>query len=224
MRQIMSGCQGGRVKWVGDTQTLWESFFHIGRVANNIVATDAILEIIFSPQTTPGDAVRFEPGTHWFGTVDDQSKRFQMPIGGLEKERVYIFAFEARLYPAKNHRQHVATAILRYSFQGDQKVMTQDVFVDRMSEERLHKQVDTHVEYIFHILDGLRTNDPQVMIAGYQARLEILRNEGGDPDQIDLLERAIEKIMVDGTLEGLSEYEKRRLRADSRSTMKLLGF
>ena len=48
MRQIMEGCRGARVKRVSNTDALWRSFHHIGEVAQNIVATNAELELAFS--------------------------------------------------------------------------------------------------------------------------------------------------------------------------------
>jgi len=218
MRRIMEGCQGGRVKSVSSTDTLWESFHHVGEVARNIVATDAELELVFPPEVTPGDVFRFEPGTHWFGTIDDRSKHFHTHIGGLEKGRVYIYAFEARLYPSTKERERITTATLRYSFQGDQGLIKQDIFVDRTHEQWRHDQVDKEIEYLFLVLGGLRTDDPQSMLASFQARLEILRDEGGDPAQIELLDKAIVKLASEGTLEGLSEFDLRRLRADSRTS------
>ena len=214
----MEGCQGGRVKWVGNTDTLRESFRHVGEVARNIVATDAELEINFSPDVTPGDAFRFDPGTHWFGTIDDRSKHFHTRIGGLEKDRVYVYAFEARLYPSQNEREQIATATLHYSFQSRRQSVKQEIFVDRTREKWRYEQVDKEIEYLFLVLEGLRAKDPKSMMDSLQARLKILRDEGGDPVQIELLEKAIAKLAAEGTLEGLSEFEMRQLRADTRTT------
>ena len=108
MRQIMEGCRGARVKRVSNTDALWRSFHHIGEVAQNIVATNAELELTFSSSVTPADAFRFEPGRHWFGSVDDQSKRFYVHIGALEKERVYKYAFEARVFSSTNSQELIA--------------------------------------------------------------------------------------------------------------------
>jgi hypothetical protein len=65
----------------------------------------------------------------------------------------------------------------------------------------------------FSWLEGLRTNDPKSMMASLQARRKILRHEGADPDQIELLEKVIDKLAKEGTLDGLSQLEMRRLRA-----------
>ncbi len=99
--------------------------------------------------------------------------------------------------------------------------MEQDIFVDRTHEQWRHNYVDKEIEYLFLVLEGLRTDDPQSMLASFRARLEILRDEGGDPAQIELLEKAITKLVLEGTLEELSEFELRRLRADSRTTRTL---
>ena len=51
-------------------------------------------------------------------------------------------------------------------------------------------------------------------MASLQARLKILRRNGADSAQIELIEKVINKLSKEGTLDGLSEVEKRRLRAD----------
>lgn len=218
IQKIMEGCPGGRVKSVDDTSTLRDSFRNIGKAAANLIATDAELEIIFSPNVIAGDAFRCQPGTHWFGTVNDRNGRFHTKIGGLEKQRVYKYAFEARVYPFGNEREHIATATLIYSLLEMPQVVTQDMFVNLTSERLRHKQVNKEMENLFFVLEGLRTNNPESMLASLQARLNILRDEGGDPAQILLLEKAIDKLITEGTLEGFSDIEMRRLQADGRTT------
>ncbi|NJO03843.1 MAG: hypothetical protein HC880_21170 [Bacteroidia bacterium] len=139
-------------------------------------------------------------------------------IGGLEKDRVYIYAYEARIFPSKNEQEQIATATLNYTFQGKKQTIKQEIFVDRTREEWRLEQKDKEIEYLFLVLEGLRTKDPQLMMESLQARLQILRSEGADPTQAELLDKAIQKLTIDGTLEGLSEFEMRRLQADSRTT------
>ena len=218
MRQIMDGCQGGRVKWVSNTEMIWKSFEHIGEVARNIIAANAKLELTFTPDVTPGDAFRFEPGIFWFGPVDDTSKHFQRHIGGLEKERVYTYAFEARIYPSHNDHEHIATAMLNYTFQGKQQSVKQDIVIERSVEPKKQGQVNKEIEDIFLALEGQRSNDPQSKRVSIEARLKILRHQGGDPAQITLLEKALEELRSEGTLERLSPWERRQLDADTSST------
>ncbi len=73
---------------------------------------------------------------------------------------------------------------------------------------------DDEIAGWFFWLDGLRTNDPKAQMASLQARLKILRRDGADPAQIALIEQVINKLAREGTLDGLSEVEERRLRAD----------
>lgn len=215
MRKIMEGCPGGRVKCLYNTNQLPEEFRYIGQVANNLVAIDADLDLNFSSNVTAGDAFRFAPGTHWFGTVDNRSKLFHTQVGGLEKGRVYKYAFEARVYPSnRDGRYRIATATLRYSYLGEQQTVKQDIVVDRTSDRWRSDRVDKEIEDWFLVLEELRTNDPNSLMASLQARLKIIRNEGADPAQIELLEKAIDKLATKGTLEDLSNAERRRLRAD----------
>ncbi|MEM1170337.1 MAG: hypothetical protein AAGJ08_14980 [Cyanobacteria bacterium P01_H01_bin.35] len=83
MRQIMDGCSGGRVKCIYNQNEIALSFNHIGNVARNIIATDSEFELRLSPNVIPGDAFRFEPGTHWFGAVDNITRLFSTQIGSL---------------------------------------------------------------------------------------------------------------------------------------------
>src|SRR5260370_30232638 len=110
---------------------IWKSFQHLVEVAWNIVATNADLELGFFPSVTLGDAFRFEPGTHWFKAMDDRNKRFHIHVGALEKQRSYIYAFEARVYPSQVTQEQIATATLSYSFQGSQQVVKQNILVNR---------------------------------------------------------------------------------------------
>jgi hypothetical protein len=213
MRKIMENCQGGRVKYLKLANQIPEEFRYIGKVAGNLIATDAEISLTFSPNVIPGDAFRFDPGTHWFGSVDGRTRAFSTKVGGLEKGRVYKYAFEARLYPSRHEREHIATTTLRYSFQGQRQTLQQEIFVNRTQDLWRCNIVDDEVKGWFSWLEGLRTNDPKSMMASLQARRKILRHEGADPDQIELLEKVIDKLAKEGTLDGLSQLEMRRLRA-----------
>ncbi|MCT7976761.1 VWA domain-containing protein [Laspinema olomoucense] len=214
MRQIMNGCRGGRVKCIYNQQEISKEFAYIGKVAGNLIATDAEVELILSPNVIPGDAFRFEPGTKWFRSIEGRTRLFSTAIGGLEKGRVYKYCFEARLQPSRKDRQQIATAILRFNFQGKQEIVTQEIFVNRSQDQFRHRMTDDEIADWFSLLDGLRTNDPQAQMESLKARLKILRQEGADTAQIELIEQVIDKLVKEGTLEGLSEVEQRRLRAD----------
>jgi len=213
MRKIMENCQGGRVKYLKLANQIPEEFRYIGTVAGNLVATDAEISLGFLPNVIPGDAFRFEPGTHWFGPVDGRTRAFSTKVGGLEKGRVYKYAFEARIYPSRNERERIATTTLCYSFQGERQTLQQEIFVNRTQDLWRCNRIDDEVQGWFSWLEGLRTNDPKSIMASLQARLKILRREGADTDQIELLEKVIDKLAREGTLDGLSQLEMRRLRA-----------
>ncbi|NEQ37761.1 MAG: hypothetical protein F6K40_16420 [Okeania sp. SIO3I5] len=213
MRQIMNGCSGGRVKCIYHQNELPKEFAYIGKVAGNLIATDAELELRLSPNVIPGDAFRFEPGTYWFGAIDNRTRLFSTQIGSLEKGRIYKYCFETRLRESKKDREQIATATLRYKFQGQQEIITQEIFVNRTKEEFRYFMKDDEISGWFSWLDGLRTNDPKTQMASLQARLKILRRDGADSAQIELIEKVINKLSKEGTLDGLSEVEKRRLRA-----------
>ena len=218
MRNIMSGCMGGRIKSITDTDTLQYSFSHLGEVAQNIIATDGELHIEFFPEIILGDTFRYQPGTQRINP-DPHEDELQITIGSLEKARIYTFAFEARLNPAMKNTQRICTARLYYTFSGEKFLAERKVIINRTEDPRQLKEKNKEVENIFLILDGLKSNDPKIIAKSLQARLEILIREGGDYNQIQLLMTALEKLRVDGTLEGLSEFQKRRLGSDGRSTV-----
>jgi hypothetical protein len=214
MRQIMVGCPGGRVKCIYNQHEISKEFAYIGKVAGNLIATVAELQLRLSPNVIPGDAFRFDPGTKWFGAIDGRTRFFSTQIGGLEKGRIYKYCFEVRLQPSRQDREQIATATLRCNFQEQQEILTQEIFVNRSQEQFRHTMTDDEIAGWFSWLDGLRTNDPQAQMASLQARLKILRRDGADLDLIALIEQSIDKLDNEGTLEGLSEVEQRRLRAD----------
>ncbi len=219
MRQIMAGCPGGRVKCIYNQNEISMSFAHVGKVAGNLIATNAQLELRLSPNVIPGDAFRFEPGTQWFGAINDTTRIFSTQIGGLEKGRIYKYCFEARLKPSAKDYEQIATAKLSYVFQEQQEIVTQDIFINRTKDQFRYSITENEIESWFIWLEGLRNNDPKAQMASLQARLKILRRDGADPAQIALLEQAINKLDQEGTLEGLSDVEERRLRANVRTTI-----
>ncbi|OBQ16155.1 vWA domain-containing protein [Anabaena sp. AL93] len=219
IRQIMAGCPGGRVKCIYNQNELPLSFTHIGKVAGNLIATDAELELRFSPNVIPGDAFRFEPGTKWFGSIDGRTRLFSSQIGGLEKGRIYKYCFETRLRQSQKDREQIATATLSYNFKGHKETVNQEIFINRSKDTFRYSMTDDEIAGWFFWLDGLRTNDPKAQMDSLKSQLKILLSDGSDPDHIKLIEQAIDKLEKEGTLDGLSNIQKRRLRANDRSTI-----
>jgi hypothetical protein len=108
--------------------------------------------------------------------------------------------------------------MLNYTFQGKQQSVKQDIVIERSVEPKKQGQVNKEIEDIFLALEGQRSNDPQSKRVSIEARLKILRHQGGDPAQITLLEKALEELRSEGTLERLSPWERRQLDADTSST------
>src|SRR5579884_869041 len=217
--KLMDGCPGGRVKHISDTEMIKHSFRHIGDVARNIVAGNANFEMAFSPHVTLGDAFRFEPGTLWLKAVDDQNKNFRVHVGSLEKQRDYIYAFEARVYPSQENQEHIASATLRFLSQGRQHSIQQKIWIQRTEQIEPQEQIDLEAQNIFKELEVLRRNDPATQKVSFEARLARLRSRGGDPAQIRLLEKALEELSHRGNLENFSPREQTWLDVDDSSTM-----
>lgn len=219
MRQIMAGCPGGRVKCIYNQNELPLSFTHIGKVAGNLIATDAQLELRLSPNAIPGDAFRFEPGTQYLGAMDGRTRLFSSQIGGLEKGRIYKYCFESKLRPSQKDYEQIATATLNYNFQGRKETVTQEIFINRSKNQSRYSMTEDEIAGWFSWLDGLRTNDPKAQMNSLKSQLKILLSEGADPEQIKLIKEAIDKLEKEGTLDGLSNIQKRRLRANPRTTI-----
>ena len=62
-------------------------------------------------------------------------------------------------------------------------------------------------------------SDPEAQMNSLKSQLKILLSEGADPEQIKLRKEAIDKLEKEGTLDGLSNIQKRRLRANHRTTI-----
>lgn len=214
MRQIMEGCPGGRVKRIADTDTLLGEFYHIGEVARNIIATSAELELEFLQTTTPGDAFRYEPGKSLIGTADDRTKKFQVSLGPLEKERRYTYAFETRVYPFSGQQEKLAIATLKYIVEGSKYTLTQDILLHRSREHMQIKQINNETETSFLILEELRTTNPAILIASLQARLKLIEKDGKNVAQIALLKRVIAKLELEQTAAVITEEEIRYIRSD----------
>ena len=90
--------------------------------------------------------------------------------------------------------------------------------LNRWSGLEQHGQVNKHIENVFLSFIELKSNDPETQKRSLQARIEILRDEGGDPSHIQLLEKALQRLIQVGTLEDLSEQEMRHLRVDGNTT------
>ncbi len=215
----MAGCPGGRVKCIYNQNELPLSFTHIGKVAGNLIATDAQLELRLSPNAIPGDAFRFEPGTQYLGAMDGRTRLFSSQIGGLEKGRIYKYCFESKLRPSQKDYEQIATATLNYNFQGRKETVTQEIFINRSKNQSRYSMTEDEIAGWFSWLDGLRTNDPKAQMNSLKSQLKILLSEGADPEQIKLIKEAIDKLEKEGTLDGLSNIQKRRLRANPRTTI-----
>ena len=214
MKRIMEGVPGGTVKPIFNTQDVKATFGHLGELAENIVAQEAEFSFTFASDVMAGDAFRYKPGTHYFGSVDRRHKTFTAAVGALERDRIYTFLLEGRLRPSPLSQQEIGKAILRFR-QGDRwQEIERPVLVSRTEEEwRIQHPNDQALE-AYCVLDAMRRNDPEAQLEALRARRAIYQREGADPELFLLVERAIGKL-VRG--EALTEDDHRGLAADKQT-------
>lgn len=211
IKRLMEDIPGGTVKPIFNTRDVQDTFSHIGELSQRIVAQDAELTFTFAKDAIAGDAFRYRPGTHYFGTVNQHTKTFKTRLGALERDRIYTFMFEGQLQQVSEERQQVGTAKLRYTSDAGWEQAETTVIVRRTRDTWRHEKPNQKALEIYQILDALRNDDPQVQLRALRARQAIYQREETDPVLVELVERAISKLERG---ESLSESERRGLRAD----------
>jgi hypothetical protein len=215
MLSIMEGVPGGTVKPIFDTHDIEYTFGHIGDLSQRVIAQDGQFTFRFAPGIIAGDTFRYQPGTRYFGSVDAQTKTFEMSMGALEQDRVYTFAFEGRVSkPAKSGRVNLGIAELTYHVDGDVHKVSKELYIERTSSQQRAERATKTAQQIFSILEAFRNDDPKTQLESLRARIEIYRREGADPMLIDIIRQSIAKLERG---EPLNEIEKRGIRANKQT-------
>jgi serine/threonine protein kinase len=221
MKTMLTGCRGESFKPVSTSPTvstfdITNTFSRFAQASQNIVATNASLEVAFSPQVKPGDAFRYSPVARLLGSSVYANNVFRTGIEALELGQEYAWCFEVRLQPSNDSVQQVGTAVLRYSHQGSNVAQSQTILVERDIDPKRCRLKDDEVEEVFTFLEMLRSDDPQKQLQALIARLDIATRKGYDPEHVNALRNAIALIQSGRRIEDLPLKDRLWIETDPR--------
>ena len=221
MKTMMIGCRGGSFKAVSITPSvstfdITNTFGRFAQASQNIIATDASLEITFSPQVKPGDAFRYSPVARLLGSNVYTNNKFVTGIESLEIGQEYSWCFEVRLQPCADTMQQIGTVTVRYNYQSKPVVQSQSILVERHPDLKRCQLKDDQVEEVFTFLEMLRSADPQKQLKSLLARLDIATRKGYDPEHLNALRNAIAILQSGGRIEDLPLKDQLWVRTDPR--------
>jgi tRNA A-37 threonylcarbamoyl transferase component Bud32 len=228
LKTMLTGCRGGSFKPVStspsvSTFDITSTFSRIAQASQNIVATNASLEVAFSPQVKPGDAFRYSPVARLLGSNVYANNVFRTGIEALELGQEYTWCFEVRLQPSNESVQQIGTALLRYNHQGNDVAQSQTILVERDTDPKRFRLKDDEVEEVFTFLEMLRNADPQKQLQALIARLDIATRKGYDPEHLNALKNAITVLQSGGRIEDLPLKDQLWVRSDPRGKSVKLG-
>ena len=221
MKTMLTGCPGGSFKPISTTPNvstydISNSFSRFAQSSQNIIATDATLELVFHTQVKPGDAFLYSPVARLLGSNVYTANRFSLGVGSLEAGQEYSWCFEARLQPSNENLQQIGTVTLRYHYQGKSVVQSQGLGVERHLDPRRVQLKDDQIEEVFTFLEMLRSEDPQKQLRALTARLDIATRKGYDPEHLNALRNAIAILQSGGRIEDLPLKDQLWVRTDPR--------
>jgi hypothetical protein len=214
----------GSVKPIPNTEDVQEVFSRISIVTSRISGSDAELRVIFSPDVVGGDLFRVRPGHQYFGRdLYFSDKEAAIPIGVLERDRSYMYAIEARVLPTSKASTRLCDLSLRYRASGKGWTLARELIVARTPGGRHTSRIDPSIARTFTILEGLRSQDPRVILDSLRARHELAMIENRDPRVIRALANAISKIQQDGTLINVTDFDRDLIEADQSTELERNG-
>ncbi len=186
VRRIMGDCMGGAVKHISDTKVAEEVFSRMVEVTSQIVASHGRLELTFAPDAIVGDFFAHRPRRRFWS--QDTMMHTIFPVGNLEAQREYEWAFEARLPDEAPLGYKLAKVTLHYRFGGRAQQQSWDL----LAPFHHSTQAGTYNRYVgnvFQSLEELRADGSDVRISALDARIAIAHLEGRDADFISNMER-----------------------------------
>jgi hypothetical protein len=194
MKQLMGQCPGGMVKQIRDTNDILETFRRIVQVTALIAASQVKLELQYTDGVIPGDFFCHRPAPRIWRVHDFQPARApQFDIGNIELQRRYIWAFEARL--PENAHTGLAVGILNIHFRrtGRFHCASWPILPPITADSKVGDK-NEDVGRVFTALEDLRDNSPEILIAAYEAKIQIAQEEGRDPDYIRAMQDVLDKL------------------------------
>jgi uncharacterized protein YegL len=212
LQSIVSGGRGGTVKQVR-VDTITDAFDRIGRVAQRIVSNRAIVELTLAPGVVGGAAYRYRPGRHRFGEDSfTGGTSFRTDIGTIESGRRYSLLFELRIPETAARETPIGRISVRLRGVGNPRVFEEEVVLPRTSDGALPER-DADVAAAADVLATLTRNDPATQIRALRVRHKLYVAERRDPEVVALVQRALVALETYGSLDTLSEADRRGLLA-----------
>jgi uncharacterized protein YegL len=212
LQELVSGGRGGTVKQVR-SDTLGEAFDRIAEVARRVVSNRAIFELELSPGVVGSVAYRYRPGRHRFG--DDafaDGKRFRTDLGTLESGRTYSMLFELRLPETTASLSEVGRISVRLRGTDAPRVFETAMSLPRTAGDATAAP-DGDVLAAADVLAALTGNDPKTQLRALRVRRKLYVAERRDPHVIGVIDKAIEALDREGSLDALSSSERATLRS-----------
>ena len=210
MKKVMGHSPGGMVKHIRNTNDILETFQRIVEVTSSIVTSDTKLELQFSEGVIPGDFFYHRPSPKiWPAAEFEQRQSPCFDIGNLEAKRRYIWAFETRLPDDVQQGFNIGNFNINFRQAGKKHHLSWPIPVPVGTGNTLGA-LNKEVNRILVSLEDLRDNSLEAQITAYEARIEICREEGRDPEYIKSMETILSKLRKGIRKEDIDESERKK--------------
>jgi uncharacterized protein YegL len=218
LQELFAGKRGGTVKSVRE-DTIEVAFERVATVARKVVATRCLVEMDLAPGVVGGDAFRYRPARVKFpAPAFEEGKRFRADLGTIETDRSYQLLFELRPPEDDANVTQLGRFSVRIPGLGDAISESVELSIPRLPKGSLPGDVDSAVRTARDILTALTDGDPQRALRALRLRLAIYERERRDPDLLALIQRAIDLLESEGSLESLTAAEHATLLAHTCTT------
>ncbi len=212
LQKLFSGGRGGTVKHVRK-ETLTEAFGRIAEVAKSVVAKRALVDVELCAGVVGGSAYRYRPGRFAYGkNAFKAGRRFSTDLGVLESGRRYSLLVQFKLPPTVQRETEIGRVTVRVPGEGGAQTFEALLSISRHAGSQM-PQKTASVKEALTVLEGTNVEDAGKVLRSLEARRRIYVDERRDPYLIALIDRAIEEVKAQGSLDSLSHGERAALMA-----------
>lgn len=204
LQELFAGQRGGTVKSVR-RETIGNAFERVAEVAQRVLATRCPVRIDLDPGVVGGDVFRYRPARVRFpAPAFPDGKRFAADLGTIEKGRTYSLLFEVR--PPETKERFTRLGLVSVQIPGAEGAITEtlELSVARTSEGSEPGDIDDGVRTARDILGALSADDPQTALRALRLRRQLYEQEKRDPGVLAILDKAIDLLEKEGSLDSLS--------------------
>jgi len=218
MKRLICGRRGGTVKLV-QPDTIGDAFARVAEVAQLVVAKRALLNIELSGGVVGGAVYRHRPGRHSFGKAAFvRGTRFATDLGTLQRDRTYSVVIQLRLPWTDGDETEVGSIVLRVPGEGGPRTFERVVSIPRNSGTK-PGALDPDVHNAVEIVSGIGDVDVEKVLAALLARRDLLAAEQRSERLLEIVDRAIDRIRMTGSMEGMSNAEVAALASHTRTIL-----